>query len=76
MLEVIIGLTVAFILWNLRGAFYNQSEVWKEKVDLTTKDSRVDLQEDYKALHDRVLETRKANGDKWFTMKDIEESMK
>ena len=79
-MEVIIGIPVAIILlvvaWNLRKAFFNQSAVWKEQVDLATKESAVDLQADYKSLHEKVENTRKANGDKWYTMSDIESLMK
>ena len=79
-MELIVGIPVAIIIlvvaWNLRRAFFNQSAVWKEQVDLATKESAVDLQEDYKQLHEKVATTRAKNGDKWFKMSDIEELMK
>ena len=79
-MESNIGIAIAIIVlaiaWNLRRAFFNQSDVWKEKVDLATKENKVDLQEDYKTLHARVEEVRAKNGDKWFKMSDIEDLMK
>ena len=76
MIEIAIGLIVLVIVWNIRKAFYNQSEVWQEKVELVTKDSSADLQSDYKELHDKVLDIKKTNGDKWFNMDDIDKVMK
>lgn len=79
-MELIIAIPIALIIlvvaWNLRRAFFNQSAVWKEQVDIATRESSVDLQADYKALHEKVQTTRTANGDKWFKMSDIEELMK
>jgi hypothetical protein len=74
-MELAFGIPIAIILlvvaWNLRKAFFNQSAVWKEQVDITTKESSVDLQDDYKTLHDKAK-----HGDKWFKMSDIDELMK
>ena len=79
-MDLILGIPIAIIIlvvaWNLRRAFFNQSAVWKEQVDLATKESAVDLQEDYKALHEKVATRRTQNGDKWFKMSDIEDLMK
>ena len=76
MIEIAVGLIVLVIVWNVRKAFYNQSEVWQEKVELTTKESSADLQTDYKELHDKVTDIRSKNGDKWFKMSDIDDIMK
>jgi hypothetical protein len=79
-MELAFGIPIAIILlvvaWNLRKAFFNQSAVWKEQVDITTKESSVDLQDDYKTLHDKVVTTKAKHGDKWFKMSDIDELMK
>jgi len=76
MIEIIIGLVVAVVLWNLRGGFYSQSEVWKEKVDIKSADFKADLQEDYNDLVAKIKTIKETNGDKWYDMKDIEELMK
>lgn len=76
MIEIAIGLIVLVIVWNVRKAFYNQSEVWQEKVELVTKEASADLQTDYKELHDKVVDIRKKNDDKWFKMADIDDVMK
>lgn len=75
-LFIVLALTLAIVLWNLRTAFFSQSESWKDKVELSAKDNSVDLQEDYKALHDRVAEVKAKHGDKWFKMSDIDDLMK
>ena len=64
------------LVWNLRKGIFSQTEVWKEKVILTTKESAVELQEDYKELTDKVIETKAKHDGKWFKMSDIEDLMK
>lgn len=76
MLETVIAITVAVILWTLRKAFNSQASLWSDKVDIMVGESRVDQQEDIKELHDRVVETKAKNGDRWFSVKDIEDLMK
>ena len=75
-LGVIIGIVVLAILWNLRKGFFALTDGWKESIDIATSEDKVDRQEDYRALHTKVSEVRSRNGDKWFTLKDIEELMK
>lgn len=76
MLEIIIAIAVAIVLWTLRKAFYSQASLWSDKVDIIVGESRVDQQTEIKELHDRVVETKAKNGDKWFLVKDIEDLMK
>lgn len=75
-LFIVLAIALAVVLWNLRHAFFAQSGVWKEKVELVAKDSSVDLQEDYKDLHDRINTTKTSHDGKWFKMSDIDELMK
>jgi len=76
MLEFAIGIVLLIVVWNIRGAWYAQTDIFKSKVDLATKDQAVDLQDDISELLARVNE-KKANQDgKWFALKDIDEAMK
>ena len=76
MLELVIGLVVAVVIWNLREAFYQKSAVWKGTVEMSAKEDRLDMQDDIKDLHDRISEKRKENGDKWFKIADLDDLMK
>jgi hypothetical protein len=76
MINIVIGIAVAIVLWGLRRAWYAQRDIFTEKVDLAIKDQQVDLQEDYLTLQRRITDTKAKQGDKWFTMKDIDELMK
>ena len=76
MLELIIALVIAVVLWNLRTAFYNQSEIWKDKVSLSTSDSKLDLQDDIVDLHKRIVDKKATQDGKWYGIKDIDELMK
>jgi len=75
MIETTIAIVLALVLWNLRKAFYSQSDVFKESIDLSVKDREADLQEDYKELNDKVVKIKQANGGKWFSLSDIESQM-
>lgn len=75
-LGAVLGLIILVVAWNLRRAFFNQSDVWKEKVDLATKESKVELQDDYKELLDKVAEKKSKHDNKWYKMSDIDELMK
>lgn len=75
-LGTLVAIVLAIILWNLRKAFFSQSAVWRDKVELNAKESASDLQEDYKGVIDRISAVRKANGDKWYGMSDIDDLMK
>lgn len=74
--SIVAALALAVVLWNLRRAFFSQSDSWKEKVEISAKDSTVDLQEDYKELHTRVTEVKAKHDGKWFKMSDIDDLMK
>jgi len=76
MIEIIIALTVAVVLWSVRKAFFTQADVFQEKVELSVKDSAIDLQEDYKAVVDKASSMKAKHGDRWFTMGDIDEVMR
>jgi len=80
MFEVTIAMVLVpiflILAWNLRRGVFSQTAIWREKVILTTKDSEVDLQEDYKELADKVVASKAKHGDKWFKMSDIDELMK
>ena len=75
-LGAVLGLIILVVAWNLRRAFFNQSDVWKEKVDLSAKESKVELQDDYKELLDKVAEKKSKHDNKWYKMSDIDELMK
>lgn len=75
MLEAVIAVVVAVVLWNLRTAFYGKSQVFKEQVDINVKKSETELQDDYAELADLVKEKKTQQNGKWFGMKDIENLM-
>ena len=75
MIELVIGIVAGMILWRLRQPFYNQAELFNEKVELSVSDSKVDIQKDYEELLKKI-EDRKAKQDgKWHTMSDIDSAM-
>ena len=76
MIAIAIGIILLIVAWTIRQAFYEQADVWKEKVELSTKESSADLQEDYKELHDKVVDIKAKHDNKWYKMKDIDELMK
>lgn len=75
-LYIVVAIALAVALWNLRKAFFSQSDIWKEKVEIVAKDSSVDLQEDYQELHKRVTDVKAKHDGKWFKMSDIDDLMK
>jgi len=75
-LYIVVAIALAVVLWNLRRAFFAQSDIWKEKVEIVAKDSSVDLQEDYQELHKRVADVKAKHDGKWFKMSDIDDLMK
>ena len=75
-LFIVLAVALAIVLWNIRRAFFAQSALWKEKVEIVAKDSSVDLQEDYQELHKRVTDVKAKHDGKWFKMSDIDELMK
>jgi len=76
MIAIAIGIILLVVAWTIRQAFYQQADVWKEKVELVAKESSADLQEDYKDLHDKVVDIKAKHNNKWYKMSDIEEVMK
>lgn len=76
MIELIIAITIFAILWGLRKAWYAQSNIFNERVELKVKEQEVDLQEDYLALSKAITERKEQSNGKWYDMKDIDEAMK
>lgn len=75
MIEIIIAIVLAVILWNLRSAFYSKSAVFKEQIDISVKTSEVELQDNYKELVELVADKKTEQNGKWFSMRDVERSM-
>jgi len=76
MITIAVGIILLIVAWTVRTAFYNQADVWKEKIELSSKESSAELQEDYKELHDKVVDIKSKHDNKWFKMSDIDELMK
>jgi len=75
-IALVVGIVVLAFLWNIREGIFAITDTWKDKVFVATSEDKIDLQEDIKDLHDKVVEIRKINGNKWFTINDIDELMK
>jgi len=71
-----ISIVIVAFLWNIRSGIFAITDTWKDKVFVATSEDKIEIQEDIKDLHDKVLEIRKTNGNKWFTVSDIDELMK
>jgi len=76
MIAIAVGVILLVVAWTIRQAFYNQADVWKEKVEIIAKEASADLQEDYKGLHDKIASIKAKHDNKWFAMSDIDELMK
>ena len=75
MLEFVIGIVILAVLWKLRKAFYGQSEVFTEQIDIKVKDQQVELQDDYSQLVTRITEKKASQGGKWYSLKDLNDLM-
>jgi len=75
MIEFTIAIVIAIILWNLRTAFYNKADVFKEQVEISVTTNKVDLQDEYDELIKLIEEKKQSQGGKWHTMKDIDKLM-
>jgi len=75
MIEFTIAIVIAIILWNLRTAFYNKADVFKEQVEISVATNKVNLQDDYDELIKLIQEKKQAQGGKWHYMKDIDKLM-
>lgn len=73
------GILSLAILGILIIIFWKPVMIWagvlSEKTELRAKESQVDLQPEYKQLHDKIISTRNAHNGKYFTMSDIESEM-
>lgn len=75
MIELIIAIVVAVVLWNLREAFYSLSSTFKKGIGIKSRAKEVELQDDYQELIDLVNEKKEAQDGKWHDMKDIDKLM-
>ena len=76
MIEIIIGLAIAVILWKLRKAFYSTLDDFETSMQLAKTERELEVQDEIKDMINLVEEAKKANGGKWFSIKDLDHSKK
>lgn len=76
MLETVIGLAVAIVLWKLRKAFYSTLEDFETSMHISKTEKELETQEEIRDMIQLVEESKKANGGKWYSVKDLDLSKK
>lgn len=76
MLETVIGLAVAIVLWKLRKAFYSTLEDFETSMHLSKTEKELETQEEIRDMIKLVEESKNANGGKWYSVKDLDLSKK
>jgi tRNA C32,U32 (ribose-2'-O)-methylase TrmJ len=76
MLETVIGLAVAIVLWKLRKAFYSTLEDFETSMHLSKTEKELETQEEIRDMIKLVEDSKNANGGKWYSVKDLDLSKK
>lgn len=76
MLETVIGLAVAIVLWKLRKAFYSTLEDFETSMHLSKTERELETQEEIRDMIKLVEDSKNANGGKWYSVKDLDLSKK
>lgn len=76
MIEVVVGLAVAIVLWKLRKAFYSTLEDFETSMHLSKTEKELETQEEIRDMIKLVEDSKEANGGKWYSVKDLDLSKK
>lgn len=76
MIELVIGLAVAIVLWKLRKAFYSTLDDFETSMHLSKTEKELETQEEIRDMIKLVEESKNANGGKWYSVKDLDLSKK
>ena len=76
MLETVIGLAVAIVLWKLRKPFYSTLEDFETSMHLSKTEKELEAQEEIRDMIKLVEDSKNANGGKWYSVKDLDLSKK
>ena len=71
MIELVIGLAIAVILWRMRKLFYSNLEDFEASLKVAQTEKQLEQQEEIKEMLDLVNEYKTKNG-KWYTVKDLD----